>query len=174
MLCCVSAYEPFWWMNVCLVFVWCKVTIIWAPQSGASPTFASRCGLQLARLWEHRELPQQGPRRTPAASDFFVYYIWKQQPFCGPLSTTTRVRRYEKEHSPTHHPDHHPIFISFFHLPRSIASSLFKLHAWQSFPCPLWSTSWSGALHLIFDTFLHPISDFFSQHMPIPSQPVLL
>jgi len=34
---------------------------------------------------------------------------------------------------PTHHPDHHPIFISFFHLPRSIASSLFKLRAWQSF-----------------------------------------
>ena len=28
-------------------------------------------------------------------------------------------------------------------------------------PCPLWSTSWSGALHLIFHTFLHPISVFF-------------
>jgi len=38
----------------------------------------------------------------------------------------------------------------------------------------LWSTSWSGALHLILHTFLHPISVFFSQHMPIPSQPVLL
>jgi len=34
-----------------------------------------------------------------------------------------------EEHSPTHHPDHHPIIISFFHLPRSIASSLFKLRA---------------------------------------------
>jgi len=42
------------------------------------------------------------------------------------------------------------------------------------FPCPLWSTSWSGALHLIFHTFLHPISVFFSQHIPIPLQPVLL
>jgi len=42
------------------------------------------------------------------------------------------------------------------------------------FPCPLWSTSWSGALLLIFHTLLHPISVFFSQHMPIPSQPVLL
>jgi len=31
------------------------------------------------------------------------------------------------EVTPTHHPDHHPIFISFFHLPRSIASSLFKV-----------------------------------------------
>jgi len=56
-----------------------------------------------------------------------------QQPFYGPLSGTTRVSRYQKKHSPTHHPDHHPIFISFFHLPRSIASSLFKLRAWQSF-----------------------------------------
>jgi len=103
----------------------------------------------------------------------------QQQPFYGPLSGTTRVSQYQKKHSPTHHPGHHPIFISFFHLPRSIESSLFKLHAWQSFctnlfPCALWSVSWSGALRLIFRTFLHPIIIFFSQHMPIPSQPVLL
>jgi len=57
----------------------------------------------------------------------------QQQPCYGPLSGTTRVSRYQKKHSPTHHPDHHPTFISFFHLPRSIASSLFKLLAWQSF-----------------------------------------
>jgi len=38
-------------------------------------------------------------------------------------------------------------------------------------PCPLWSTSWSGALHLIFHTLLHLISVFFSQHFPMPSQP---
>jgi len=105
----------------------------------------------------------------------------QQQPFYGPLSGTTPVSRYQTKHSPTHHPDH-PVFISFFHLPRSIASSLFKLRAWQSFCttsvhvllCPLWSTSWSGALHLIFHTFLHPFIVFFLQHMPIPSQPVLL
>jgi len=57
----------------------------------------------------------------------------QQQPFYGPLSGTTRVSRYQKKHSPTHHPNHHPFFISFFHLPQSIASSLFKLRAWQSF-----------------------------------------
>ena len=49
------------------------------------------------------------------------------------MSGTTRVSRYQKKHSPTHHPDHHPIIINFFHLPRSIASSLIKLRAWQSF-----------------------------------------
>jgi len=43
------------------------------------------------------------------------------------------VSWYQKKHLPTHHPDHHPTFISFFHLLRSIASSLFKLRAWQSF-----------------------------------------
>jgi len=57
----------------------------------------------------------------------------QQQPYYGPLSRTTRVSRYQKKHSPTHHLDHHPVFISFFHLPRSIASSLFKLRAWQYF-----------------------------------------
>jgi len=62
----------------------------------------------------------------------FHWLHTQQQPFYDPLSGTTRVSRYQKKHSPTHHPDH-PIFISFFHLPQSIASSLFKLRAWQSF-----------------------------------------
>ena len=60
---------------------------------------------------------------------------WKQQQqqsFYGPLSGTTRVSRYQKKYSPTHHPDHGLIFISFFRLLWSIASSLFKLCAWQS------------------------------------------
>ena len=39
--------------------------------------------------------------------------------------------------------------------------------------CPsfLWSTSWSGTLHFILNTFLHAIIVLFLQHMPIPSQP---
>jgi len=65
----------------------------------------------------------------------------QQQPFYGPLSGTTQVSQYQKKHSPTHHPDH-PIFISFFHLPRSMASSMFKLHAWKSF-C-------TTSLHVLF------------------------
>jgi len=41
---------------------------------------------------------------------------------------TTRVGRYQKKHSPTHtHRDHWTSFISFLHLLRSIASSLFSL-----------------------------------------------
>ena len=64
------------------------------------------------------------------------------QPFYGPFSGTTRVRRYQKKQSPNYHPDHHPIFISFFHLPWSIASSLFKLRAWESF-C-------TTSLHVLF------------------------
>jgi len=93
----------------------------------------------------------------------------EQQPFYGPLSGTTQVSRYQKKHSPTHHPDHYPIFISFFHLPRSIASSLFKLRICQSF-CTTSLHVLFGLpldlepLHLIFHTFLHPISVFFLQH----------
>ena len=41
-------------------------------------------------------------------------------------------------------------------------------------PSFLWSTSWSGTPHLILRTFLHPIIVFFSQHMPISLQPILL
>jgi len=43
-------------------------------------------------------------------------------------------------------------------------------------PSFLWSTSWPGTLHFILHTgtFLHQITVFFLQHMPIPLQPVLL
>jgi len=86
-----------------------------------------------------------------------------QQLFYGPLSGTTWVSWYQKKHSPTHNPDH-PIFISFFHLPRSTASSVqitcLAIFLHNISPHPLWSTSWSGALHLIFHTFLQPISVF--------------
>jgi len=57
-------------------------------------------------------------------------------------------------------------------LPVQIMCLAIFLH--NFYPHPLWSTSWSGAIHLIFHTFLHRTSVFFSQHMPIPSQPVLL
>jgi len=62
--------------------------------------------------------------------------------FTALLSGTTWVSRYQKTHSHTHHPGHHPIFINFFHLPQSMTSSQFKLHAWQSF-C-------TTSLHVLF------------------------
>jgi len=86
-----------------------------------------------------RLLPARTLQMFPGQSLFWTddsrtsYTQQQQQPFNGPLSGTTRVSRYQKKHSPIHQPDHHPIFITFFHLPRSIASSLFKLRACQSF-----------------------------------------
>jgi len=55
----------------------------------------------------------------------------QQQPFNGRLSGTTRVGRYQKKHySPTHtHPGQRTSFITFLHLQRSMASSLFSLRA---------------------------------------------
>ena len=41
-------------------------------------------------------------------------------------------------------------------------------------PRPLWSSCWSSALYFILHEFLHPVIIFSSQHMPIPTQPVLL
>jgi len=84
------------------------------------------------------------------------------------------------KHSPTHtYHGHQSSLIRILHLLRSMASSLLNLRAWQSFfdnlsPSFLWSTSWSRTLHFILHTFLHPITVCFLQHMPTPSQPVLL
>jgi len=67
------------------------------------------------------------------------------------------------------------ISICFLHLLRSMASSLFNPRAMQSFLHNLSpSFLWPGTLHFILHTFLHPIIVIFSQHMTIPSQPVLL
>ena len=80
----------------------------------------------------------------------------QQQLFYGPLSRTTRVSWYQKKHSPIHYPHHHPIFISFFHLLRSIASSPCKLRAWQFFAQPLSMSSlvyllvWSPPPHMLY------------------------
>jgi len=50
------------------------------------------------------------------------------------LSRTTRVSRYQKKHSPTHtYRGHQSSLICVLHLLESMASSLFNLHAWQSF-----------------------------------------
>ena len=60
--------------------------------------------------------------------------ITHTQSFNEPLSGTISIGWYQKEHSPTHtHHVRRTSFINFLHLLRPIASSLFNLHAWQSF-----------------------------------------
>jgi len=50
------------------------------------------------------------------------------------LTLTTQLSRYQKKHSPTHtYYGHQSSLICFLNLLWSIASSLFNLHAWQSF-----------------------------------------
>ena len=120
-------------------------------------------------LFRGRRFVRQVPKKLVI---FYRLYCTTTTIDYGPLSGTTRVSRYQKKYSPIHHPDHHhPIFVRFFRLLRSIASSLFKLRAWQSFlhnlsPNPLRSTSWFGALHLIFHTFLHPSVSSFRSTCP--------
>ena len=103
------------------------------------------------------------------------------QPFNNHWSATTRVGRYQKQHSPTHtHPGHRTSFINFLHLLRSIASILCVQFMCLTVlfdnlsPGLLWSSSWSWTLYFILHAFLHPVIIFFSQHMPMPTQPVLL
>ena len=114
-----------WWSKVERVVVWAKDSAV----SCSSNTVV------FSQMWrksaEHKyccytlQLTQQQP----------------QQLFYGPLSRTTRVSQYQMKRSTTT-----TLIIiqciSFFHLLRSIASSLFKLCAWQSY-C-------TTSLHILF------------------------
>ena len=95
------------------------------------------------------------------------------------LSRTTRVSRYQKKHSPT------TLMVVINHLyllsPSTTTHGILRIQFTCSTvffhnlsPSSLWSTSWCGTLHFILHTFLHPIIVFFTQHMPIPLQPVPL
>ena len=95
-----------------------------------------RSGLR-RRVRQVRGPAQQSGGSVPAACVFFfrrpvnynthTHTHTHTQPFNGLWSRTTR---YQKKHSPTHtHPDHRTSIINFLHLLRSIASSLFSLHA---------------------------------------------
>ena len=95
------------------------------------------------------------------------------------LSWATRVSWYQKTHSPTHtRCGHQSSLICFLHLLWSMASFLFNLPARVFFhnlsPSFLWSTSWLSKFHFMLHTFLYAIIVFFSQHMPMPSQSILL
>jgi len=61
----------------------------------------------------------------------YIYYHYNRfTALCPELLGWAGTRR--NIHSLTY-PDHQPTFINFFHILRSIASSLFKFRAWQSF-----------------------------------------
>jgi len=92
---------------------------------------------------------------------------------CLDTTTTTTVlrpfvRHYLGEPVPEETLTHPPSWSSsslYQFLPSTtIQSTLLVQITWLTiflhslFPCPLWSTCLSGALHLIFHTFLHPIT----------------
>ena len=63
------------------------------------------------------------------------------------------MSRYQEKHSPTHHPDYRPIFNLYQLLPSTTIHSILHVQIMclaiffhNLSPCPLWSTSWYGAL----------------------------
>ena len=64
----------------------------------------------------------------------YYHYYYNHFRALWTLSGTTQVSQYQKKHSSTHiYRGHQSSLISFLHLLRSMASSLFNLCAWQSF-----------------------------------------
>jgi len=91
------------------------------------------------------------------------------------LSGTTWVCWYHNRHSPTRtYRGHHSSLICFIHHILHVQFMCLTDFFQNLSPSFLWSTSWPGTLHFILHTFLYSIILFFSQHMPIPLQPVLL
>ena len=105
-----------------------------------------------------------------------MLYIWKSR-----QNGVTNPGRLVLEETRTHS---HPTWSSdiLYHLPpfTTIHGVLFVHFTCLTIlldnlsPGPLWSSSWSWTLNFILHTFLHPIHIIFSQHVPIPTQPVLL
>ena len=101
----------------------------------------------------------------------YYYYCSRLRPF---------VRDYPSEPVPeetfTHSPSWSPS--NLYHLPPSTTIHIILPIQFTSSTIFLHNLSpsrlWSGALHLILRIFLYPINGFFSHHMHIPSQPVLL
>jgi len=83
----------------------------------------------------------------------------------------------EKKHSSTHtYHDHQPSFIHILHLLQSIPSSLFNMHAWQSFCTTSLQVFFGLQLTTVYSIhfFTQTLSSFRNTCPYIPSQPVLL
>jgi len=185
----------YWWLNTMWLI---DPSACWCCRSRSSKSYEITC---ILKIWRHllyiyfwlptadclckswEKLVQVRVSILRVSSRISITATTTQQPFYGPLSGATRVSRYQKKHSPTHHPDHHPVFISFFHLPRSIASSLCSNYVLGNlFAQPLFMSSlvyllvWSPPSHIQYISSPNQclLFFFFSQHMPIPSQPILL
>jgi len=131
----------------------CQCTLTWHV-AYYTHTHTHNCFTAVVQVVLYYQAPLFKNWTIPYCVIYYYYNRFNCQ-FCLGLPGWASTKR---NIDPLTYSDHHPTFISFFCLLRSIASSLFNLHAWQSFcttsPSPLWSTSWSGALHLILHTYI--------------------
>jgi len=106
---------------------------------------------------------------SPLRNWHTLYITTVTTPFYGPLSRTTPGKPVPEE-TLTHPPSWSSFNLYQLLPPTTIHSivpiqfSCLTIFLHNLSPCPLWSTSWSGALHLILHMFLYTISVFFSQH----------
>jgi len=112
--------------------------------------------------------------RPPPSQPFYLLTATSKHRILLLLQLRPFVWDYPGEPVPEETFTHSPILIIIQPLS---ASSIYSIHSilpvqftcltnflHNLFPSPLWSTCWSGALHLILHTFLYPISVFFSEH----------
>jgi len=115
-------------------------------------------------------LPRYKPNYTCVCSLIWEILLLLLQLFYCPLSRTNQLSQYQKKHSPTYlswslSNIYHLLPSTTIHSILLVQFACLTIFLHNLSPSALLTTSWSGALHLILHTFLHPISVCFSQHM---------
>ena len=104
---------------------------------------------------------------------WFLMWLTTNVIHCVDNNFTAHVSRFQKETFTHSHPSWSSINLYLLPLTTRMHSilpvqfSCLTVFLQNLSPSPLSSTFWSGTLHFILHTFIHPIIDFFSQHMTI-------
>ena len=145
-----------------------NATPLWNTTTKQQSFYGPLSGTTMVSRYQKKHSPNHHPDHRPIFISFFHGHLsmpvpsWSSQfsakTFNLPFHFSTCCRNFFLHSCPRH---------LNFHSILPVQITCLAIFLYNLSPRPLWSTSWSGALHLIFHTCLHPISVFFSQHMPI-------
>jgi len=159
-------------------FMFCQARIFFMHKlSGFTKVTVWKTGTPLCKAGTILHISHVNRLSTISQTRYGTYYLILQQPFNGRLSPGRPV---PEETFTRSHPSlatyflYHLSPLAMVHGILFIQLTCLTVLSNNLFPGPLWSSPWSWTLNFILHAFLHPIIHIFSQHMPIPTQPVLL
>jgi len=121
-------------MNIkCITCINTNMILLLQPANTTTSTcIEDCCTMGYTHCVQKKTVPNINCYNSTKACQFYLRLCTHKhtEPFNGLWSGTTRAGWYQKKHPHTHtHPDHRTSLITFLHLQRSMASSLFSLRA---------------------------------------------